>query len=471
MQDFMTTSILFGFINKIDTGNIILDAVYLLGLLLLMSLLSNDNFKNRLFDKYRNIARYFDNKSYITIKCEDTHLSTRFKAVMHYIGINSNQTITGVIENIQTRWSNKTNDYTEDRNITWKINQSTKFKITKDIYGIIYYYKKEKYSIDNNKMNYIDISELVISSSKFNTKYLTQWIEDTLDEYDKFIKGKILDKQYLVEVTYNKKSKDIDYMYTPWTSNVTFENRFFTNKDKIVENINFFINNKDWYKERGIPYTLGILLWGEPGCGKTGFIKSIMNMTKRHGINIKLNNKFDMNLLKDIIYDEELGTDLVIPQDKRIIIFEDIDCMSDITTDRDIKKQQKEDKQMKKKDKKDNDSDDEDEDDTNDDNNLSNLLNILDGLQECTGRIIIMTTNKPEMLDKALVRPGRIDYKLHFTKATINDITNILNHYWNIDYDGYKFTKDLETKFSHADIVNMCRSSNTLLDTINKLNL
>ena len=125
------------------------------------------------------------------------------------------------------------------------------------------------------------------------------------------------------------------------------------------------------------------------------------------------------------------------------------------------------DKQFKKKEKDENtNSDDED---TNDDNNLSNLLNILDGLQECTGRIIIMTTNKPELLDKALIRPGRIDYKLHFTKATIDDITNILNHYWNIDYDGYKFNTMNDGKFSHADIVNMCRSSSTLLETINKI--
>ena len=96
---------------------------------------------------------------------------------------------------------------------------------------------------------------------------------------------------------------------------------------------------------------------------------------------------------------------------------------------------------------------------------MSFLLNILDGLQECNGRIIIMTTNKPEMLDKALVRPGRIDYKINFTKATIKDITNILNFYWNQDYDGYKLDSNINMKYSHAEIINMCRSSDTLLST------
>jgi chaperone BCS1 len=62
---------------------------------------------------------------------------------------------------------------------------------------------------------------------------------------------------------------------------------------------------------------------------------------------------------------------------------------------------------------------------------LSFFLNILDGLNECPGHIIIMATNKPEQLDKALIRPGRIDYNIHFTKATNEDINNILNFYWN----------------------------------------
>lgn len=40
---------------------------------------------------------------------------------------------------------------------------------------------------------------------------------------------------------------------------------------------------------------------------------------------------------------------------------------------------------------------------------LSGLLNVLDGVVDCPNRILIMTTNHPEKLDPALIRPGRID--------------------------------------------------------------
>ena len=40
---------------------------------------------------------------------------------------------------------------------------------------------------------------------------------------------------------------------------------------------------------------------------------------------------------------------------------------------------------------------------------LAGLLNVLDGVVDCPNRILVMTTNHPEKLDPALIRPGRID--------------------------------------------------------------
>jgi chaperone BCS1 len=49
---------------------------------------------------------------------------------------------------------------------------------------------------------------------------------------------------------------------------------------------------------------------------------------------------------------------------------------------------------------------------------LSGLLNVLDGLYAPTGVLFVMTTNHMEKLDQALLRPGRIDYRLYLGKAS-----------------------------------------------------
>ncbi|EAQ85986.1 hypothetical protein CHGG_07239 [Chaetomium globosum CBS 148.51] len=49
---------------------------------------------------------------------------------------------------------------------------------------------------------------------------------------------------------------------------------------------------------------------------------------------------------------------------------------------------------------------------------LSGLLNAIDGVASHEGRVLIMTTNKPEALDEALIRPGRVDLQVSFTNAT-----------------------------------------------------
>lgn len=49
---------------------------------------------------------------------------------------------------------------------------------------------------------------------------------------------------------------------------------------------------------------------------------------------------------------------------------------------------------------------------------LSGLLNAIDGVASHEGRVLVMTINKPEALDEALVRPGRVDLQVCFTNAT-----------------------------------------------------
>lgn len=64
--------------------------------------------------------------------------------------------------------------------------------------------------------------------------------------------------------------------------------------------------------------------------------------------------------------------------------------------------------------------------------NLSGLLNVLDGVVETPGRMLIMTTNHPEMLDPALIRPGRIDKKIFLGFMEALDIILLLEHYFQV---------------------------------------
>lgn len=47
--------------------------------------------------------------------------------------------------------------------------------------------------------------------------------------------------------------------------------------------------------------------------------------------------------------------------------------------------------------------------DGSDELNLAGLLNVLDGVVDTPGRLLVMSTNHPEVLDPALIRPGRIN--------------------------------------------------------------
>jgi ATPase family associated with various cellular activities (AAA) len=62
--------------------------------------------------------------------------------------------------------------------------------------------------------------------------------------------------------------------------------------------------------------------------------------------------------------------------------------------------------------------------------NLTGLLNVLDGVVDTPGRILIMTTNHPEMLDPAIIRPGRIDKKILLGYMCAIDVMSMLEHYF-----------------------------------------
>ena len=492
INDIFITNMIMNSFTKVNTGYILLDALYMLVTTSVLITVFSPGFKNKFYRKVESILHKYDKTKLITFCSMEKTTSKRFKAIMFWVGKQNNQSVKKLLEIVETKYSRKSDEYEETNQNCYRVDQNSQFEIDKDIFGKINY--REKEIIDNfGKVRHEEVINLDVFSNKYNLVEIQKWVEDRHKEYETHVRTKISSGQLLVEIGWDSKDRELDIYYNPWSSNATFSNRFFTGKEEILKKIEFFINNPDWYSKRGLPWTLGFLIWGKPGCGKTGFIKALMNLTGRHGITIKLNDKFDLKKLKEVIYDEEICDDLIIPQDKKIIILEDIDCMGELIKDRDQKEKSKlitkssesdfsdiEDSSMssrqKQKRKLKHNTSSIMAKEENENNNLSYLLNILDGLQECPGRIVIMTTNKPEVLDSALIREGRIDYKIEFTNATTTDVKNIVNFYWYETTDEEILTEQvskidtsIDKMFSHAIIVNICRSSESVKETVDKI--
>jgi mitochondrial chaperone BCS1 len=184
-------------------------------------------------------------------------------------------------------------------------------------------------------------------------------------------------------------------------------------KEDIVNDARDFLQRRQWYDDRGIPYRRGYLLYGPPGSGKTSFIQALAG---------ELDYNVAMVNLSEIgVTDDKLAFLLTKLPERTIVLLEDVDSAF-------VNRRAKE----------------------SDGYNgptvtFSGLLNALDGLSAGEERITFLTTNHIELLDPALIRPGRVDMMVRIGEATRYQAGQMWDRFYgDVDPDGVNRERFLE---------------------------
>jgi len=174
----------------------------------------------------------------------------------------------------------------------------------------------------------------------------------------------------------------------------------------ILKDIQNFWDRRDKYKEYNFVHKRGILMYGEPGCGKSGIIQLIAKqLIENDGIIINIKDQDDVDYFMDFIATFRK----IEPNRPLIVLLEDIDSIASENS-----------------------------------HSTSRLLNILDGVKQIEDVVYIATTNYPEKLQERITnRPSRFDrrYKVELPndeireayirhKLTDEDIENVDINEW-----------------------------------------
>ena len=206
-------------------------------------------------------------------------------------------------------------------------------------------------------------------------------------------------------------------------------------KSRIKEAIEWPLKDPESFKKFGIKPPKGILLYGPPGTGKTLLAKAVANESDANFIAVK-----GPELISKWVGESEKHIREIFKKARQlapsIIFFDEFDSITKVrgssltdSTERMV----------------------------------NQLLNELDGIEELEKVAVIAATNRPELIDPALLRPGRIDLKIEIKMPDEKSREDI----FNIHTKGMPLDKDINLKewakktdgMSGAEIQAICREA------------
>lgn len=210
---------------------------------------------------------------------------------------------------------------------------------------------------------------------------------------------------------------------------------------EIKEAVELPLTHPELYEDVGIKPPKGVILYGEPGTGKTLLAKAVANQTSATFLRV-VGSELIQKYLGDgpkLVREIFQAAEEMAPS---IIFIDEIDAVGTKRYDSNSGGE----KEIQR--------------------TMLELLNQLDGFDTRSDVKVIMATNKIETLDPALIRPGRIDRKIEFplpdvkTKRRIFQIhTGKMSLSDDVDLEEFVLSKD---ELSGADIKAICTESGLL---------
>jgi 26S proteasome regulatory subunit T2 len=210
---------------------------------------------------------------------------------------------------------------------------------------------------------------------------------------------------------------------------------------EIKESVELPLTHPELYEDVGIKPPKGVILYGEPGTGKTLLAKAVANQTSATFLRV-VGSELIQKYLGDgpkLVREIFRAAEEMAPS---IVFIDEIDAVGTKRYDSNSGGE----KEIQR--------------------TMLELLNQLDGFDSRSDVKVIMATNKIETLDPALIRPGRIDRKIEFplpdvkTKRRIFSIhTSKMSLSDDVDLEEFVLAKD---ELSGADIKAMCTEAGLL---------